>query len=134
MASKVAAAKMAAWSGVRAVIAPSTRPGVLADAVAGTPGVGTVVVLRARGWLLASCGSASPCGPRASSGSTTVRWALTERGVSLLPAGVIGVDGSFEAGDAVDVAGPDGTVFGKGLARLGGRPLGRRRPPHGGAP
>ena len=50
-------------------------------------------------------------------------WALTERGVSLLPAGVIGVDGSFEAGDAVDVAGPDGTVFGKGLARLGGRPL-----------
>ena len=43
MASKLAAAKIAAWSGVRAVIAAAERPGVLADAVAGAPGVGTVV-------------------------------------------------------------------------------------------
>ena len=38
---------MAAWSGVCTVIAASTRPDVLADAVAGTPGVGTVVLPRA---------------------------------------------------------------------------------------
>ena len=43
MASKLAAAKIAAWSGVRAVIAGADRPGVLAGAVAGEPGVGTVV-------------------------------------------------------------------------------------------
>ena len=40
MASKLAAAKIAVWSGVEAVIADAARPGVLA-AVAGPPGVGT---------------------------------------------------------------------------------------------
>ena len=44
--------------------------------------------------------------------------ALLERGVSLLPAGVTGVKGSFEADAAVEIAGPDGTVFAKGLCRL----------------
>jgi glutamate 5-kinase len=43
MASKLAAAKIAAWSGVRAVIAAADRDGVLAGAVAGEPGIGTVV-------------------------------------------------------------------------------------------
>src|SRR5581483_6637150 len=46
MASKLTAAKIAAWSGVRAVIAAADRPSVLADAVAGNPGVGTVFVPR----------------------------------------------------------------------------------------
>src|SRR5512132_39338 len=48
MASKLAAAKIAAWSGVRAVIAQADRDDVLAEAVAGRPGVGTVVVPRRR--------------------------------------------------------------------------------------
>ena len=43
MASKLAAAKMAAWSGVRTVIAAADRPGVLAAAVDGEAGAGTVV-------------------------------------------------------------------------------------------
>ncbi len=43
MASKLAAAKMASWSGVRAVIAAAERPGVLVEAVRDDPGVGTVV-------------------------------------------------------------------------------------------
>ena len=51
------------------------------------------------------------------------RRALLERGVSLLPAGVTGVKGSFEADDAVEIAGPDGVVFAKGLV-----PARRRRP------
>src|SRR5258708_16943424 len=46
MASKLAAAKIAAWSGVRAVIAAADRPGVLVGAVEGTPGIGTVVLPR----------------------------------------------------------------------------------------
>ncbi|MBM3573602.1 MAG: glutamate 5-kinase, partial [Alphaproteobacteria bacterium] len=37
------------------------------------------------------------------------------RGKSLLPAGVIAVDGQFQRGDAVLVRGPDGATLGRGL-------------------
>src|SRR5947209_2328960 len=42
MASKLAAAKIATWSGVQAVIADAGRPGVLSAALNGEPGAGTV--------------------------------------------------------------------------------------------
>ena len=42
MASKLEAARMASWSGVRVVIARASRPRVLADALAGAAGIGTV--------------------------------------------------------------------------------------------
>src|SRR5262245_47672957 len=45
MASKLAAAKIAAWSGVRAVIAGADVPGVIVDAIEGRP-VGTAVRAR----------------------------------------------------------------------------------------
>jgi glutamate 5-kinase len=118
MASKLAAAKMAAWSGVRVVIAAATRPHVLRDAAAGVPGVGTVVIPRPRRlparklWIAFAVGS---------SGTVVVdegaRKALVERGVSLLPAGVLSVEGAFDADCAVEIAGPDGQVFAKGLTR-----------------
>jgi glutamate 5-kinase len=118
MASKLAAAKIAAWSGVRAVIASAARPGVLSDALAGAAGVGTVLVPRdvrlpaRKLWIAFAVGS---------SGTIMVdegaRVALTERGVSLLPAGVIGVTGAFDSDDAVELTGPDGRVFAKGLSR-----------------
>ena len=41
--------------------------------------------------------------------------AVTERRASLLPAGVTGVLGQFDAGDPVDLAGPDGAVVARGL-------------------
>lgn len=41
--------------------------------------------------------------------------ALVERHTSLLPAGVTGFDGEFEAGDPVELIAPDGTVVGRGL-------------------
>jgi glutamate 5-kinase len=120
MASKIAAAKIAAWSGVRTVIAAAGRDGVLADAVAGTPGIGTVVVphdrqLPARKlWIAFAVGS---------SGTLVVdagaRTALERGGVSLLPAGVTAVAGRFEADEAVEIADADGTVFAKGLTRVG---------------
>jgi glutamate 5-kinase len=123
MASKLTAARIAAWSGVRAVIAAAPRPGVLADALAGVPGVGTVVVPRPQRlaarklWIAFAVGA---------SGTVVVdagaRRALEERGVSLLPAGVVDVQGGFDADDAVEIAGPDGTVFAKGLVR---HPAGR---------
>lgn len=118
MASKLAAAKIAAWSGVRAVIASADRPHVLVDAVAGQARVGTVFVPRAERlparklWIAFAVGS---------SGTIIVdegaKAALTDRGVSLLPAGVVKAIGSFTAEDAVELAGPDGRVFAKGLAR-----------------
>lgn len=41
--------------------------------------------------------------------------AIVQRGASLLPAGVAHVEGSFEAGDVVDVRGPDGQTHGRGV-------------------
>ena len=118
MASKLAAAKIAAWSGVRAVIAAADRPGVVAGAVAGDPGIGTVVRphdrrLPARKlWIAFAVGA---------SGTVVVddgaRRALTERGTSLLPAGVVDVHGTFDAEDAVEIVDASGRVFAKGLVR-----------------
>ncbi|HTW97274.1 MAG TPA: glutamate 5-kinase, partial [Acidimicrobiales bacterium] len=132
MASKLAAARMASWSGVRTVIAAASRPGVLEDAVAGRDGVGTVVHPRDRRlparklWIAFAI---------AASGRLLVdagaRRALVERDASLLAAGVTACEGAFGADDAVEIVGPDGEVFAKGLARLpassAGEWLGRSR-------
>ena len=124
MASKLAAAKIAAWSGVRAVIADAGRPGVLVDAAAGRPGVGTVVLPKARRmparklWIAFAVPAAGTV-----SVDQGARRALVERGVSLLPAGVLAVEGGFEAEAAVSLAGPDGRVFAKGLVRHGAEQL-----------
>jgi glutamate 5-kinase len=124
MASKLAAAKIAAWSGVRVVIASAERPGVLPDAVAGLPGVGTFVKARlarlpARKLWIAFA--------MAAAGMIVVdegaKIALMQKGVSLLPAGVREVKGDFLPDDAVEVAGPDGVVFAKGIARHGAKAL-----------
>jgi glutamate 5-kinase len=118
MASKLAAAKIAAWSGVRAVIAGAERPGVVVDAIAGLP-VGTAIRPRPKRlgarkvWIAFAVGA---------SGTVVVddgaRRALTERNVSLLAAGVRQVIGTFHPNEAVELAGPDGKVFAKGLVRF----------------
>lgn len=133
MASKLAAARIAAWSGVRTVIAAAGRDEVLADAIAGVAGVGTVIAPRSRRLAARKLWIAFALPP---SGVVTVdagaRRALEERGTSLLPVGVTHVAGDFGPGDAVEVAGPDGSVFAKGIARLGAAGLravaGRRGP------
>ena len=119
MASKLAAAKIAAWSGVRAVIAGASVDGVVTAAIEGHAGVGTVVRphdrrLPARKlWIAFAVGA---------SGTIVVddgaRAALTHGNRSLLPAGVVGAEGSFEAEQAVEIATPDGKVFAKGLAGM----------------
>jgi glutamate 5-kinase len=121
MASKLAAAKIATWSGVETVIADAGRAGVVAAALAGTPGVGTVFRpresrLSARKLWIAFA--------LVSSGCLTVdqgaQAALSAGGRSLLPAGVMACTGSFGPDDAVEIAGPDGKVFAKGLVRVPG--------------
>ncbi len=119
MASKLNAAKIAAWSGVSSVIADAHRVGVLRDAVEGVPGCGTMVRgresrLPARKlWIAFAVGA---------QGTIMVddgaRRAL-ERGKSLLAAGVRRVEGSFVAGSPVEVVDDNAVVFAKGLARHG---------------
>lgn len=124
MATKLRAAKMASWSGIRTVIAAAGRPGVLVAAVGAEPGVGTVVRPRDRrlGARKLWIAFAKPY-----EGVLQVdegaRRALVERGTSLLPVGVAGVTGDFDAGDAVEIADADGRVFAKGLVRMGAREL-----------
>ncbi|MHB1445203.1 MAG: glutamate 5-kinase [Acidimicrobiales bacterium] len=118
MASKLAAARLAAWSGVRTVIASAGRPGVLAAAVAGEPGVGTFVRARERRLSARKLWIAFALAP---SGTVVVddgaRRAIVERGTSLLPAGVVRVEGRFEPESAVQIVDSGGAVFAKGLVR-----------------
>jgi len=44
--------------------------------------------------------------------------ALVERGASLLAAGITGVEGHFEAGEPVDLVGPDGARVARGLVNF----------------
>jgi glutamate 5-kinase len=118
MASKLAAAKIAAWSGVRAVIADAREPDVVLGAI-GDRGVGTVVQPRSQRlssrklWIAFARGAA---------GRVVVddgaRRALVDGNRSLLPAGVATVEGDFDADDAVEVVDAAGRVFAKGLAGI----------------
>ncbi|MGI8940234.1 MAG: glutamate 5-kinase [Iamia sp.] len=124
MATKLAAAKIAAWSGVRTVIAAADRPGVVADAMADAGGVGTVVRPRSRRltarklWIAFAVGSTGTVVVDAGA-----RRALEADGRSLLPAGVVGAEGRFAAGAAVEVADDAGSVFAKGIVSLGAEAL-----------
>lgn len=122
MASKLAAAKIATWSGVEVVIASGQRKGILGAVLEGRAGSGTVFRAQHRTissrklWIAFALGA---------NGVLTVdagaRRALLEQGRSLLAAGVTGVSGDFFPEDAVEIAGPDGVVFAKGISRLPSR-------------
>ncbi|MHB8513181.1 MAG: glutamate 5-kinase [Actinomycetota bacterium] len=115
MSSKVEAARIASASGVHVVIANARRTTVMRDVIEGEI-VGThFPPMRARGssrklWIQFA---QDPRGIiHVDAGA---RAAVIQRGKSLLPAGVIGSSGNFALGDAVEVAGPDGIAFAKGL-------------------
>ncbi len=130
MASKLTAARMASWSGIRSVIARASRPDVLAGA-ASAELVGTTFEahdrsLSARKLWIAFASEVM--------GALLVdegaERALTERPTSLLPAGIVGATGDFDVGDTVDIVGLSGRPFARGLAAVDGdtvrRVLGRR--------
>ncbi len=116
--SKIAAARMAAWSGVPTVIGSSHMPDGLARAIAGED-VGTWVEPRLERiparklWIAFG---------QPSEGTVTIdegaRVALLDNGRSLLAVGVRGVRGDFRVGSAVEILGADGTLIGKGVARV----------------
>src|SRR5579875_1766234 len=118
------ASKIAAWSGVQVVIASAQRPGVLQDAFDGRAGAGTYIRARRARLPARKLWIAFALAP---SGRVVVdtgaKRALLPRGVSLLPAGVQALRGEFQAGDAVELAGPDEAVFAKGIVRHSSKEL-----------
>jgi glutamate 5-kinase len=124
MRSKVGAAEMASSSGIPAVITDGTASGTLRAAAAGEP-VGTRFAAHPERvpsfklWLR----YAKPAKGRVVVDDGAAR-VLREQGSSLLPVGVVGVEGEFEAGDAVDVV-CDGEFVGKGIVNYSAAELAR---------
>ncbi|MGN6167588.1 MAG: glutamate 5-kinase [Solirubrobacteraceae bacterium] len=124
MRSKVLAAEMATAAGIPAVVAGGLEPDSIVEAAAGKV-VGTRFAARegryssfklwlkyakpARGRLLVDAGAAR---------------ALREGGTSLLPVGILDVVGTFDAGDAVEVA-YDSDPIGKGICNYSSAELRR---------
>jgi len=116
MRSKVVAAEMATAAGIPAVICNGLREGALAAALAGDA-EGTRFPARAQGyssfklWLK----YAKPSHGTLVIDAGAAR-ALREGSASLLPVGIVEVRGAFDAGDAVEIVGPDaGRVMAKGI-------------------
>jgi glutamate 5-kinase len=117
-ATKVLAARMAAWSGIPTVIASAREPAVVFRATAGEA-VGTWITphgsrlparklwiafgLPAEGSLAVDAGAAR---------------ALLDGKRSLLAVGITQVLGSFNSDSAVEITNPEGAVIGKGLVSM----------------
>jgi glutamate 5-kinase len=116
MKSKLLAARRAAQLGVPTLILSGREPYALEKAFAGEP-LGTWIpaaekrISSRKFWLAYND---QPTG-RLVVDSGAAR-ALTERGKSLLPAGIVQVDGDFERGALVTIAGPEGRQIGVGLS------------------
>jgi len=124
MRSKVAAAEMASEAGIPATICNGTSEATLTGAAAGDA-VGTRFAAQAgkasgfKLWLK----YAKPAHGRLLVDDGAAR-VLRESGSSLLPVGITGVEGEFDAGDAVEVT-VDGSVIGKGIVDYSAVELGR---------
>ena len=119
MASKLSAARIASWSGVRTVIADAAKTDVVKHALDRTPGAGTQFLphnrnLSARKLWIAFAAQHS--------GVIVVddgaKQALIERNTSLLHAGVVEVHGGFAQGDTVDIHDLRGVAFARGMVSV----------------
>lgn len=125
VATKVAAARMAAWSGIPTVVAAAKAEGTVLRALSGEE-VGTWVAPKKAGlsarrlWI--AFGLPATGTVRVDAGAAT---ALVRDQRSLLPVGVTEVVGSFEAGRAVEIVDGEGALVAKGLASLDDRQLRR---------
>jgi len=124
MRSKVAAAEMATSAGVEVVVCDGTLDDGLSRAVGGER-VGTLFPAREgkapsfKLWLRYAKPARGTV--RVDAGAAQV---LREQGSSLLPVGVVEVQGDFEAGDAVEVV-AEGGLVGKGIVNYSAGELGR---------
>jgi glutamate 5-kinase len=127
MRSKVLAAEVAAAAGIPTVIAAGAGASVLEPILAGeprgtrfAPGERTQSAFKL--WL--RFGKPVSGRLRVDAGA---RAALEQGGASLLAVGIERCEGRFEAGDGVEIVGPDGEPFAKGIASASSDEL-RRRP------
>jgi glutamate 5-kinase len=114
MRSKVVAAEMATAAGIPVAITSGVERATVASALRGEPSGTRFYAQQGRVssfklWLK----YAKPTHGRLTVDAGAER-ALRERGTSLLPVGVVEVEGEFEAGDAVEVR-CDGRTVGKGI-------------------
>ena len=115
MSTKLQAAQKAGSSGIPMVIASGREPGTLPRLLKGEP-VGTYFQPRDDRLAARKRWIAFAVPPQ---GRLTVdagaKKALTERGKSLLPSGVMEVDGQFDVGDVVALSEAVGAEFARGL-------------------
>ncbi|MFO0723418.1 MAG: glutamate 5-kinase [Myxococcota bacterium] len=129
MASKLKSARAATRRGAMVAIIDGRRPSALPELLSGED-IGTLLLpeegdlkqrsrehwiahsLRPKGRLIVDAGAAK---------------ALVRQKRSLLPKGIVAVEGSFEIGESVEVLGPDRAVLARGLARYGQSELSRIR-------
>ena len=123
MATKLEAARALMKAGIPLVVCDAKRPDVVVEAAAGMP-VGTVfaggaAAVKGKKLWLAYAGH-----PK---GSVTIddgaREALSSRGKSLLPAGVLEVSGSFVVGDPIAIEDREGHVVSRGVAAMSAEDL-----------
>ncbi|GAA1556865.1 glutamate 5-kinase [Streptomyces globosus] len=122
MVTKVEAARIAAAAGIPVVLTSASHA---ADALAGRE-TGThfhATGRRSADRLLWLQHASTPQGHLVLD-EGAVR-AVTERGSSLLPAGIAAVEGDFTAGDPVELRGPDGRAVARGLVNFDAKELPR---------
>lgn len=116
MATKVAAAKKAGKNGVATIIVCGKKSRIITDALQGKE-VGTLFMPSVIGLNRRKHWIAYTLKP---SGRIVVddgaRSALLKRGKSLLPSGIVRVEGRFERGACVRMCGLDGVEFARGLS------------------
>ncbi len=129
MGSKVLAAQMASAAGIPTVIAAGHGEEVLGPILAGeAPGTRFTPDDHGQSAFKLWLRFGKPVAGRLHV-DEGARRALVETGASLLGVGVERCEGRFDPGAAVELVGPDGEVFGKGIAgaaaaELEGRPRG----------
>lgn len=115
MATKLTAAEIASANGIRTVVTEGRQPQNLLRILAGE-NLGTHILPQAqtpsarKRWIAHGL---VPAGRLLLDQGATV--AIAERGKSLLPAGIVGVEGEFPAQVAVSLCDPAGQEIGRGL-------------------
>jgi glutamate 5-kinase len=126
MRSKVLAAELAATAGIPTVIAGGVGRDVLGPILAGEPkGTRFAATERSESGFKLWLRFGKPVRGRIDV-DAGARRAISEEGASLLGVGVVSCEGDFEAGDAVELVGPDGDAFAKGIASVPARDAGTR--------
>jgi glutamate 5-kinase len=118
MSSKLEAAHLATSEGTAVLIANGAEPGIIERALEGED-VGTLITgteTRGARWRRIAVAQRRRGALIVNEGAMR---ALTTRKASLLPIGVVAVDGQFEEGDLVEVRDGSGRVFGRGLVNYG---------------